>query len=405
LTDGTTKSSTSSRTPEAVPIHGHCHPRFAEVADEFERNFTERGDIGASVCIIVGGEEVVNLWGGVADPDTNAPWQEDTLTVVMSATKGATALCAHILADRGLLDFDAPVVEYWPEFAAHGKESIPVRMLLNHQAGLPGVRHQIPAGKCYDWEYMVTALAAETPLWEPGTRIGYHALTFGWLVGEVIRRVSGRSPGTFFREEVAEPLGLDFWIGLPASELHRVASLRSDPADPIWEALASEPDSQSALRLAYENGGGHLSPGGWNTPAAYEAEICAAGGITNGRSLARLYAPLSLGGTFEGIQLVSPEAIQWMSTVQSAITAELTIGMPAAFTLGFMKSGRDIGLPPSTFGHGGWGGSVGFADPEAELAMGYAMNQMNTTPRYFAMAEATYRALGYRKGKFGLWIR
>jgi CubicO group peptidase (beta-lactamase class C family) len=405
MTDRTTRPSTARSTPGVVPIHGHCHPSFAEVAEEFERNFSERGDLGASVCVIVGGEEVVNLWGGVADPDRNTPWQEDTLTVVMSVTKGATALCAHILADRGLLDFDAPVADYWPEFAAHGKEAIPVRMLLNHQAGLPAVRTPLPEGKFCDWEYMVAALADEVPFWEPGTRIGYHAFTFGWLVGEVIRRVSGRSPGTFFREEVAGPLGLDFWIGLPASELHRVTPLRSNPASPLWEALASEPDSQSALRLAFENSGGHLSPGGWNTPVAYGAEICAAGGITNGRALARLYAPLSLGGTFEGMQLVSPETIQRMSTVQSAITTELTVGLSDAFTLGYMKTGRDSGLPDSIFGHSGFGGAMGFADPDAGVAFGYVMNQMNPTSRWEPLAEAAYRALGYRRGKFGLWMR
>ena len=214
-----------------MEIQGVCDPKFAEVREEFERNFSERGDVGASVSVVVEGEKVVDLWGGTAVPETGAPWQEDTITVVMSMTKAATALCAHILADRGELDIDKPVAHYWPEFAANGKEHIPVRMLLNHQAGLPGFRHEIPAGKPYDWEYMTNAIAAEQPFWEPGRNYAYHSLTFGWLVGEVVHRVSGKSVGTFFRDEVATPLGLDFWIGLPESEEGRTAPLLPLPVD------------------------------------------------------------------------------------------------------------------------------------------------------------------------------
>src|SRR5262245_22180171 len=189
-------------------ISGRFRPRFERVYQEFARNFQERGEVGASVCVMWEGETVVDLWGGTARVDTGAPWQSDTLTHVWSSTKGATALCAHILASRGLLDLDAPVVQYWPEFGQQGKNSITVAMLLAHQAGLPAVREPLPQGAFYDWDLMVGSLAAEAPFWEPGTRNGYHALTFGFLVGEVVRRVSGRSLGTFFRDEVAAPLGL-----------------------------------------------------------------------------------------------------------------------------------------------------------------------------------------------------
>ena len=229
-----------------VDIQGMCDPKFAEVREEFARNFSERGDVGASVSVVVEGETVVDLWGGIADPATGVPWREDTITVVMSMTKGATALCAHILADRGELDIDAPVAHYWPEFGANGKETIPVRMLLNHQAGLPGFRFEIPRGKPYDWDYMTSALAAQRPFWQPGLLYGYHALTFGWLVGEVVRRVSGKSVGTFFRDEVAVPLGLDFWIGLPESEERRAVPLI--PRRQEEEDSAPDPRAQGGYR-------------------------------------------------------------------------------------------------------------------------------------------------------------
>jgi CubicO group peptidase (beta-lactamase class C family) len=222
-----------------VEIQGFVDRRFQEVREEFERNFTARGDVGASVCIMVDGEEVVHLWGGEADAGT--PWREDTITVTMSTTKGVTALCAHMLADRGQLDFDAPVAHYWPEFAANGKGAIPVRMLLNHQAGVPTIRRRIPEGKFLDWEYMADVIANEDLRWEPGTRFGYHTVNYGWLVGEVVRRAAGRSLGTFFREEVAEPLKLDFWIGVPDAHLQRVTPLRPDPHEEVTKLLAADP--------------------------------------------------------------------------------------------------------------------------------------------------------------------
>jgi len=171
--------------------------------------------------------------GGSADPASNKPWVEDTITQVWSATKGATALCAHMLVERGLLDLEAPVVRYWPEFGQAGKESIPVKMLLNHQSGLAAISEPLPAGALFDWELMIRALERQAPFWQPGTRNGYHGFTFGYLVGEVVRRVSGKSLGAFFREEVAEPLGLDFWIGLPEALENRVAPIiPADPPDP-----------------------------------------------------------------------------------------------------------------------------------------------------------------------------
>ena len=188
-----------------MSIEGTCAPRFAQVREEFERNIADRSEIGASVCVTVDGETVVDLWGGVAEPASGRAWGADTIGHVWSATKGATALCAHMLAARGQLDLNAPVAHYWPEFAKNGKDGILVRHLLNHQAGLPAVRDPLPPGCFYDWQLMVDALAREEPFWKPGTRNGYHALTFGFLVGEVVRRVSGRTLGEYFRAEVAGP--------------------------------------------------------------------------------------------------------------------------------------------------------------------------------------------------------
>lgn len=389
-----------------VAIHGTCDPAFLEVRDEFERNFTERGDIGAAVCVIVDGETVVDLWGGTADPETGEPWQRDTLVNIMSVTKGATALCAHMLHDRGMLDFDAPVVEYWPEFGQHGKDGITVRMLLNHQAGLPAIRKPVPEAGFCDWAWVIEALEDECVFWEPGTSAGYHALTFGFLVGEVIRRVSGKSLGTFFREEVAEPLGLDFWIGLPDAEHRRVCPLKLEPDNPMLQLLEADPDPQSAFRLAFANSGGILTPGGWDSPDAYRAEFGAAGGLANARSVAGLYTPLALDGSVNGLRLVEPETLRLMAQTQSALMIDGTVGVPLGrFALGFDKDASDIGFPEAAFGHSGWGGANGFADPESGLAFGYVMNRMNTTERWEPLARAAYRAIGYREGKHGIWMR
>src|SRR5437667_10563912 len=218
-------------------INGFCDPKFELVARGFVKNFLERDEVGASVCVTLEGETVVDLWGGMARPATNVPWKEDTIGVVWSSTKGATALCAHILASRGQLDLDAPVARYWPEFAQGGKEAITVKMLLNHQSGLSAIREMLPPGAFFNWEEMVRYLERLEPWWKPGSQHSYQAFTFGWLVGEVVRRISGKSFGTFSREEVPEPLGLDFWIGLPEEHEHRTAQIMMSPppgpGDPV----------------------------------------------------------------------------------------------------------------------------------------------------------------------------
>ncbi|MFC4114570.1 serine hydrolase domain-containing protein [Nonomuraea zeae] len=396
-----------------MTVQGTCDPRFSQVAEEFEANLAGRGEVGASVCVILDGEVLVDLWGGQAAP--GRPWERDTIGHVWSCTKGATAICAHVLAARGELDLDAPVVRYWPEYGAHGKGGTLVRHLLSHQAGLPALREPLPPGAFYDWKLMADRLAGEEPFWEPGTRHGYHALTFGYLVGEVVRRISGRSLGTFFREEVAEPLGLEFWLGLPEEQEGRVApTIPADPpeAPPAFYVKAfTDPASIPALLLAHE--GGYMALGESDSRAAHAAESGAVGGITNARGLAGLYRPLSLGGG----ELFTPEHLAAMSLTTSA-GADAVLLVPTRWALGFTRSMDNRYLPPAdsegvlmsgtAFGHAGMGGSVGFCDPAARLAFGYTMNKqgpgLGVNPRGQALVDATYRALGYQQVYGGIWL-
>jgi CubicO group peptidase (beta-lactamase class C family) len=402
----------------AAPVvgRGFCDPAFAAVGDEFERNFAARGEVGASLCVVVGRRVVVDLWGGLADPATGRPWDEDTVVMVWSATKGATALCAHLLVDAGELELDAPVTRYWPAFGASGKDGITVRMVLNHQAGLPHVRDRLPDDAYCDWEGMVRRLEAEQPFWEPGTRHGYHALTFGWLVGELVRRITGQSLGAFFAKEVAARLALPFWIGLPQEERHRVApSLRAAapaPGEPTSRnAAVAVADPSSVPALVFRNSGRFFTR--CNSPEVWAAEIPGANGIANGRGLAGLYAALARndGG------LVSPVAVARMGAVSSASGVDASLLIPTRFSLGFMKAWDNRGQPPEAsdsfivgepaFGHVGFGGSVGFADPACGLAFGYALNRHGTRvtvdERAQSLIDATYRCLGYRTNEPGAW--
>jgi CubicO group peptidase (beta-lactamase class C family) len=405
-------------------IEGRCTPGFEPVLEAFVENFATRDEVGASVCISVEGETLVDLWGGfrAQDPDA-APWSADTVSIVFSCTKAATALCAHLLIDRGQLDLHAPVAQYWPEFASNGKEDVTVAMMLNHSAGVPALREPVKKGGFVDWDYMVERLAAEAPFWPPGTRNGYHMATFGWTVGELVRRVSGRSLGTYFRDEIAGPLGLDFWIGMPDSEHHRIAPMipwmpdRKAPIAAFTRALqlGMKGGEESLQLLALMNTGGHRADG----PEAWRAEIGGGGGIANARGLAGMYAPLANGGAHDGVRLLSADHIVRMSEVSVATEVDATLLMPTRFGLGFMRSmdnrHREAGhmetmiLGRAAFGHAGAGGSVGFADPEARLAFGYSMNRMGAgillNERGQALVDATYRALGYRTDAPGAWIR
>jgi CubicO group peptidase (beta-lactamase class C family) len=402
-------------------VSGRWRPKFRPVRDEFVKNFRERGEVGASVCLIVDGRVAVDLWGGTTRVETGEPWQSDTLVQVWSSTKGATALCAHILIDRGLLELEAPVMKYWPAFGQNGKEATTVAMLLGHQAGVPAIREPLPQGAFYDWELMTTALAAEAPFWQPGTRNGYHALTFGFLAGELVRRVSGKSLGTFFRDEVATPLGLDFWIGLPESEEPRVAPTISPGLPGPGEKLSiflqkALTDPTSIPALSFFNSGGYVNPGESDSRAAHAAEIGASGAITNARGLAQMYAPLAASG---GGELVGADTRARMGRVFSATSEDATAFIPTRFALGYVKSMDNRKLPPGmqdsvilsedAFGHSGFGGSIGFADPRAGFSFGYAMNKMGQgtglNPRGQSLVDAVYASLGYESNDSGSWAR
>jgi CubicO group peptidase (beta-lactamase class C family) len=444
-------------------VAGSCEPRFAAVREEFERNFAERNELGASVCVIIDGEPVVDLWGGHMDTAKASPWQRDTMNVIMSCSKGLAALCGNMLIDRGQLDPDKPVAHYWPEFAQKGKQDIPVRMVFNHQSGVAHVDTPMPSGAVADFEWMVRALERTTPFWVPGTRAGYHGMAYGVLLGELVRRVDGRSIGTFFRDEVAEPLGLDAWIGLPEEHESRVATTVpmefGIPKPPDWvPASLANPGSRgfqvlaktamrtppirravarkmrsytdaagapafvaeqvaqldSLLLKAVGNMGGW--PEGCDSRRFHAAEIPAAGAIANGRSLAGVYAPLSIGGTMNGVQLVTRGALPVMATAQSVQGVDAIAGCRTSYTMGFSKSwfnpemvGSSVVIGEDAFGTPGMGGQMGFADPSCRLAFGYTMNRHGPggalNERGQSLIDAVYRILGSPTCAPGFWLR
>ena len=378
-------------------VDGECAPRFKAVRDAFAANFEAGREVGASFAATVDGELVVDLWGGFADAARTRPWQRDTIANVFSTTKAMAALCMHILVDRGLLDLNAPVARYWPEFAQAGKETMPVHYLLSHRGGLAALRPSLPAEALYDWQRMVETLAAEAPWWEPGTASGYHAMTFGYLVGEIIRRITGKTPGTFFRDEVARPLGADFHIGLAASEDHRVADMV--PATPEETAAAGASaaiDPESLLGKVMRNP--PLVADAANHRAWRAAEIPAANGHGNARSVARVMAALACGGALGDVRLLSERTVA-RAIEEQCYGPDLVLGIPMRWGLGFMMASPDLPLGPNphTFGHGGWGGSLGIADLDARVSWAYVMNKMSpgTTgdTRAAGLVAALYGAL------------
>lgn len=399
------------------PIRGHYDPRFAAMFDAFVANFEAREEVGACVAITLEGQTVVDLWGGRISRDGDE-WQADSIGVVHSCTKGASALCAHMAADRGQLDFDALVTDLWPEFGQAGKEGARVAMMLDHSVGVPGIREKLPDGAFYDYEGMVERLAAEAQFWEPGTRNGYHGVTSAWTVGEMVRRATGKRMGRFLAEEVCGPLGIDFHMGLPEREEGRVVRILPAPID----------DSARTTRIALAMGKDPMSPTGRfmlnmagmnvNKREARAAEIGSATGVTNARGLAGLYAPLANGGALNGVRLVSADTLARMAKVSVATHDDATLRIPTRFSLGFMKSMDNRGLPNAAncsaitsepaFGHVGAGGSFGFADPGCAMSFGYMMNQMGQgillNDRGQSLVDATYQCLGYTSNASGVWI-
>jgi len=374
-----------------VVVYGTVEPGFEGVRAAFEENFRQHGDKGASVGVYVDGEQKVDLWGGVADVATGQAWQRDTMAIMYSVTKGATATLAWLLAQRGLLDFDAPVAEYWPEFAGGGKAAVPVRYLFTHQAGLPYLDQQLSREEVLDGARVTEVLEQQAPVWEPGTAHGYHAVTFGWLAAAVIARVTGRGLGQVFAEEIAGPLGLDFHIGLPAGESARVAQLVDiPPPDPAAFAAITDPavmetvlavraamlDPSSTFSRALSTNGvlPALDARTWNDPAIYQAEIPAANGISNGRSLARMYAATV--SEVDGVRLLTDETVHKASAEQVS-GPDLTLLVPTRFGTGFQLPWPNLPmLSAASFGHSGLGGALGFADSRYKAGFGYVQNQL-----------------------------
>lgn len=384
-------------------MHGEIAPGFEPVGDAFVANFAEHGDVGAACCVYRDGRPVVDIWAGFAERDAARPWARDTIVIVYSCTKGVTAVAANQLIARGVLDPDAPVAEYWPEFAAEGKGEIPVRWVLSHRAGLAAIDRELTLDDVAAWAPVIDAIAAQVPNWEPGTQHGYHARTYGWIVGELIRRVTGLMPGDYVAREIAAPLGLDLYLGVPESEDARVA--RIYPAvwdDPELARLADQALSDPSTLLGRVMAG----PSNlfryddmWNTRLMRGAQMPSSNGHSDALSLARMYAACI--GDVDGVRLLSEEAVARATEVQSS-GKDCVIGQPLSFGLGFALPptlGPSAG--PAAFGHSGAGGSIAFCDPDRGLAFAYVMNQMKLSmseidARGDGLIAATYAALSER---------
>jgi len=384
-------------------IRGDTAQGWGIVGDAFRANFNDGLELGAACCVYSNGRSVVDLWGGVADGRTGRAWGEDAVVVVFSTTKGATAICAHMLVERGELDLDAPVRKYWPEFGNRGKDGILVRWLLSHQAGLPVVDGPLTLDEVCAWEPLIRALEAQAPLWEPGERHAYHGHTYGFLVGEVVRRVAGKSLGIFFADEIGCPLNLSAWIGLPEEIEPRVAHVEplgrdeASTVDTILERLGWNPsaarEAAASWRAAWEApdsvgarasrlGGAFpqtvTEDGGFNARSVRAAEHPGGNMVTDARSLARMYAATI--SDVDGTRLLNPKTVNTATVVQTAIpfSSELE-GLYPQFALGFQAPSL-LTMPrllsPRSFGHPGAGGSIGFADPDMGVAFGYVMNRM-----------------------------
>ncbi len=378
-------------------LQGRCANGCEPVLKSFAKNFECGEEVGANVSLVVDGTTVVNLWGGWRDREKTLPWDADTLVLTMSTTKGVAAICFNMLIDRGLINLDTPVSRYWPEFGAAGKEAIPVRYLLDHRAGIPVIDARLPPGSIFDFERIVAALAAQKPLWEPGTQAAYHVHFQGFLLDEVMRRVTGRCMSAFLRDEVAGPLHLEFYIGLTQEQQARCARFLVEPASfavrytpernflsRSWDEFPEERDMETIL----------------NSRQFRESHLSSASGHGNALALARLYGALARGGELDGVRLMSPAGVTRMSTLQHALV-EQRANRRYQQALGVLRNSppaMDMGPNPNAFGHAGIGGSIGFADPDHRFGFGYVMNQMHnvpgTGPRVERLLKSVYASLG-----------
>jgi CubicO group peptidase (beta-lactamase class C family) len=378
-----------------VQVQGHFELQFEAVRDAFAALFDDPQERGAALCIQVGGQTVVDLWAGTSDKDASEAWHTDTILNLFSCTKTFTAVTALQLVAEGKLELDTPVARYWPEFAAAGKQAVTLRQLLSHQAGLPALRTLLPAEALYDWQLMVDALAAETPWWEPGTGHGYAAITYGWLIGELLRRADGRGPGESIVARVARPLGLDFHVGLADEEFYRVAhiargkgNMGDEAAQRLLKVTMREPEALSTR--AFTNPPSVLTS--TNKPEWRRMQQPAANGHGNARSLAGFYS-----GLLDG-SLLESELLDEL-TRQHSLGMDKTLLTQTRFGLGCMLDQPDVpnatfGLGRRAFGHPGAGGSVGFADPERDVAFGFAVNTLGPYVLMDPRAQKLVRVLG-----------
>jgi len=377
----------------ATNVHGTNDSRFGALRDAFAANFADNLDQGAAFAVILDGKLVVDLWGGHADVAGNRPWTRDTLVNVWSTTKGPVALAIAMLVDRGLLEYEAPVARYWPEFAAGGKHGVSLGCLMAHQAGLPGCDRPVTIEEVYDWHPVVDCLAAMTPMWPPGEQCAYHAFTFGHLAGELLRRVDGRSVGAFIAEEIAGPLDAAFFVGLPEAEDGRVAEVLAGPGthDSVEQASA-----RPYAAAAYLNP--RINAETANQRAWRAAEVPAGNGQSDALGLARIYGALAREGSFDGHRLLGLEAVA-AATAERFRGLEAGFDSPMAFSAGFMLNMNDLfGPSRRAFGHSGWGGSFAFADPDTGLSVAYVMNRMqgfgpDPDPRRIRLLDTLYESL------------
>ncbi|MDO8290142.1 MAG: serine hydrolase domain-containing protein [Parvibaculum sp.] len=381
----------------SLPIDGFCDPRFAPVRAAFIDNFKTHNEPGAAVTVMLHGETMVDIWGGWRDAAREVPWAETTLVNFFSVGKPLAALCLLRLVERGLASLDDPVARFWPEFAAHGKDKITLRHILSHQAGLPAIAAPLPPDAMLNWPQMIAAIEAQVPWWEPGKAHGYHVNTFGFLVGEVVRRLTGKSIGRYFHDEISLPLGLDIFFGVPVSEHNRIADfLWPDNAMPGAEP-AGLTRSQSMRWNTYWNPAGVSGAGYVNAARWRSAEIPSTNGHGTARSVARLYAALARGGTLEGIEIIGTRMLTEAITEQSA-GMDMILERDTRFGLGFQlpRPERPLGPNAGAFGHFGAGGSLGFCDPDTGISFAYVTNDMGPrwqNPRNAALMDATFSSL------------
>jgi CubicO group peptidase (beta-lactamase class C family) len=377
------------------PIFGHCDERFRPVLDAFRENFVqvdeEIEECGATACVIEKGKTVVDLWGGFQDRERTRPWERDTLVAIRSNSKGLTGLSLNILADRGQIDLDAPVATYWPEFAAAGKDKLPVKYILDHRAGLPVLTEALWPGAIYDWNAMTSALAAQAPLWTPGVEAGYHSITQGFLIGEIVRRVTGLTVGQYTRKEIAEPLHADFFIGLKPEEEERCAEFLDIVEGTVYDPKTSRSPYADRLRRQFPEG---LQA---STPQWRRAEVPSTNGHANARGMARMFSGV-LG--YGPVQILSKAAMDRMRTVQHNLHEQVG---NRSIRQGL---GTIVNSPPwayfgpneNNFGSHGFGGSLATADPDRGMSISYAMNSphrtLSTGVRSRRIVDATYNSIG-----------